>query len=82
MRSCRARAVPEFPEGAGARPSHSTSRAQTLFGAGRIMPQSRASMLVARALAPKPGERVLDLCAAPGAKTTHLGGAARATTES
>ena len=27
---------------------------------------------MARALAPEPGERVLDLCAAPGAKTTHL----------
>ena len=36
------------------------------------MPQSRASMLVARVLAPDPGERVLDLCAAPGGKTTHL----------
>jgi 16S rRNA (cytosine967-C5)-methyltransferase len=40
--------------------------------AGQIMPQSRASMLVARTLDPQPGERVLDLCAAPGAKTTHL----------
>ncbi len=40
--------------------------------AGEIMPQSRASMLVAATLAPQPGERVLDLCAAPGAKTTHL----------
>ncbi len=39
---------------------------------GQVMPQSRASMLVARALGPQPGERVLDLCAAPGAKTTHL----------
>ncbi len=39
---------------------------------GLVMPQSRASMLVARALDPRPGERVLDLCAAPGAKTTHL----------
>jgi 16S rRNA (cytosine967-C5)-methyltransferase len=39
---------------------------------GELMPQSRGSMLVARALAPLPGERVLDLCAAPGAKTTHL----------
>jgi 16S rRNA (cytosine967-C5)-methyltransferase len=39
---------------------------------GAIMPQSRGSMLVARALAPIAGERVLDLCAAPGAKTTHL----------
>jgi 16S rRNA (cytosine967-C5)-methyltransferase len=39
---------------------------------GRLTAQSRAAMLVARALAPKPGERVLDLCAAPGNKTTHL----------
>jgi 16S rRNA (cytosine967-C5)-methyltransferase len=36
------------------------------------MPQSRAAMAVARALAPQPGEAVLDLCAAPGGKTTHL----------
>ena len=43
-----------------------------LFKQGAIMPQSRASMLVARALDPQPGERVLDMCAAPGAKTTHL----------
>jgi 16S rRNA (cytosine967-C5)-methyltransferase len=40
---------------------------------GAIMPQSRSSMLVARALAPVAGERVLDLCAAPGGKTTHIG---------
>lgn len=44
-----------------------------LFARGAIMAQSRASMLVSRALAPKPGDRVLDLCAAPGAKTTHVG---------
>jgi 16S rRNA (cytosine967-C5)-methyltransferase len=43
-----------------------------LFRAGMLMPQSRASMLVAHALDPRAGERVLDLCAAPGAKTTHL----------
>jgi 16S rRNA (cytosine967-C5)-methyltransferase len=43
-----------------------------LWQQGRIMPQSRASMLVARVLDPQPGERVLDLCAAPGGKTTHL----------
>ena len=39
---------------------------------GAILAQSRAAMLVARALDPKPGERVLDLCAAPGGKSTHL----------
>lgn len=43
-----------------------------LFAGGLVMPQSRASMRVARALAPRPGERVLDMCAAPGAKATHL----------
>ena len=42
------------------------------FKDGAIIPQSRASMLVSRILDPQPGERVLDLCAAPGAKTTHL----------
>ena len=39
---------------------------------GLFMPQSRAAMAVGRALAPRAGERVLDLCAAPGGKTTHL----------
>jgi 16S rRNA (cytosine967-C5)-methyltransferase len=43
-----------------------------LWEAGLFMPQSRAAMTVARTLAPQPGQRVLDLCAAPGAKTTHL----------
>jgi 16S rRNA (cytosine967-C5)-methyltransferase len=43
-----------------------------LWRAGAFVAQSRAAMLVARALAPRAGERVLDLCAAPGGKTTHL----------
>jgi 16S rRNA (cytosine967-C5)-methyltransferase len=43
-----------------------------LFSGGAIMPQSRGSMLPARVLAPEPGQRVLDLCAAPGAKTGQL----------
>jgi 16S rRNA (cytosine967-C5)-methyltransferase len=42
-----------------------------LFASGALMPQSRASMLVTRVLDPQPGDRVLDLCAAPGAKATH-----------
>ncbi|MGI8801590.1 MAG: 16S rRNA (cytosine(967)-C(5))-methyltransferase RsmB [Solirubrobacteraceae bacterium] len=43
-----------------------------LWRAGAFMPQSRAAMVAGHALDPQPGERVLDLCAAPGAKTTHL----------
>ena len=43
-----------------------------LWEQGLFMPQSRAAMAVGRILGPRPGERVLDLCAAPGAKTTHL----------
>jgi 16S rRNA (cytosine967-C5)-methyltransferase len=46
--------------------------AHPLYLAGAITPQSRASQRVARAVDPQPGERVLDLCAAPGGKTTHL----------
>jgi 16S rRNA (cytosine967-C5)-methyltransferase len=40
--------------------------------AGAFLGQSRAAMRVSRVLDPQPGERVLDLCAAPGGKTTHL----------
>ena len=43
-----------------------------LWERGAVMAQSRASMLAARLLGPEPGHRVLDLCAAPGGKTTHM----------
>lgn len=43
-----------------------------LWADGRAMGQSRGSMLPARAVDPRPGERILDLCSAPGAKATHL----------
>jgi 16S rRNA (cytosine1407-C5)-methyltransferase len=39
---------------------------------GRIYLQNPASLLAALALDPQPGERVLDLAAAPGGKTLHL----------
>lgn len=40
---------------------------------GYYMIQDAASFLPPMALNPKPGERVLDMSAAPGGKTTHLG---------
>jgi 16S rRNA (cytosine967-C5)-methyltransferase len=39
---------------------------------GAFSVQSEASQLVAHLLAPKPGLRVLDACAAPGGKTTYV----------
>lgn len=39
---------------------------------GRIHVQSLSSIAASLCLAPRPGESVLDLCAAPGSKTTHL----------
>jgi 16S rRNA (cytosine967-C5)-methyltransferase len=41
---------------------------------GRIWPQSVASQVVGLAVASLEGERVLDLCAAPGGKATMLAG--------
>ncbi|MEA2314280.1 MAG: rRNA (cytosine967-C5)-methyltransferase [Solirubrobacteraceae bacterium] len=43
-----------------------------LWRAGAFLAQARAAMLVSRVLGPRPGERVLDLCAAPGGKSTHI----------
>jgi 16S rRNA (cytosine967-C5)-methyltransferase len=39
---------------------------------GRLVPQSRASQAVVALLDPQPGQRVLDLCAGPGIKTTAI----------
>ncbi len=53
--------------------SRGTSLAElSTFQEGLFQPQDESSMLAARALMPKPGEHILDLCAAPGGKTTHL----------
>jgi 16S rRNA (cytosine967-C5)-methyltransferase len=39
---------------------------------GAFYVQDEAAQLVGRIVDPKPGERILDLCAAPGGKSTHL----------
>ncbi len=43
-----------------------------LHAAGGLYMQEASAMAVVQALEPQPGERVLDLCAAPGGKGTHI----------
>ena len=40
------------------------------FSKGKITVQDESSMLVTKILDPQPGEMILDVCAAPGGKTT------------
>ncbi|OMP68554.1 16S rRNA (cytosine(967)-C(5))-methyltransferase RsmB [Domibacillus epiphyticus] len=44
----------------------------TLYKDGAISIQDESSMLVAPVLGVSPGQRVLDMCAAPGGKTAHI----------
>ena len=39
---------------------------------GRIIPQDIGAMMASIALSPRSGDTVIDMCAAPGGKTTHL----------
>jgi 16S rRNA (cytosine967-C5)-methyltransferase len=43
-----------------------------VFRAGLCTAQAESSQIASLLLAPAPAERVLDACAAPGGKTTHL----------
>jgi 16S rRNA (cytosine967-C5)-methyltransferase len=47
-------------------------RSLEAYQQGLFMVQDQAAQLVSLMLSPKPGETVLDACAAPGGKTTHL----------
>jgi 16S rRNA (cytosine967-C5)-methyltransferase len=42
---------------------------------GRVVVQEEASQLITELVAPQPGQRILDLCAAPGMKTAQLAAA-------
>jgi 16S rRNA (cytosine967-C5)-methyltransferase len=54
------------------RVSGATALVRELAAEGRIYLQDEASQLVAQTVEVQPGERVLDLCAAPGGKTTLM----------
>lgn len=47
-------------------------RELAVWSMGLVYPQSLPSMIVSRVLGPRPGEVVVDMCAAPGGKTGHI----------
>ncbi|SDN26280.1 16S rRNA (cytosine(967)-C(5))-methyltransferase RsmB [Alkalicoccus daliensis] len=49
-----------------------SAAATAAFREGRISIQDEGSMLVGMAVSPQKGETILDSCAAPGGKTTHI----------
>ncbi len=53
---------------------HLEGSAEDMIEAGLAWPQSRGSQLAGLAVDARPGERTLDLCAAPGGKATQLEG--------
>ena len=63
--------VPWAPDG-WYLPLSSAAGASPLHEAGAYYLQEPSAMAAAAALRPAPGERVLDLCAAPGGKSTQL----------
>jgi len=52
--------------------SHPSLAALPSFRQGLFYVQDPSTLLAARALDPRPGETILDLCAAPGGKTTFI----------
>lgn len=48
------------------------SRVQHLLDEGLCTIQDQSSIKVGETVDPKPGEHILDMCAAPGGKSTHL----------
>ena len=63
--------APYSPEGLILQEGHWLSE-EPIFQKGFYFVQDEASQIVAHLVNPQPGERVLDACAAPGGKTTHL----------
>jgi len=53
-------------------PAGTDLHAHPLVASGQLVLQGRGSCMAAHALAPRPGWLVVDACAAPGNKTTHL----------
>ncbi|MGH9875470.1 MAG: RsmB/NOP family class I SAM-dependent RNA methyltransferase, partial [Pyrinomonadaceae bacterium] len=72
LRTAGAELVPSRVAAGAWRISGAGSLLSELTAAGKIYIQDEASQLVALLLDVQPGQRVLDLCAAPGSKTTQI----------
>src|SRR5690606_13150137 len=68
--------VPWCPAGRSVAAASAAVAAHPLNDAGAYYQQDPAAMAPGEALAPRPGELVVDLAAAPGGKATHLAGLA------
>ena len=64
--------IPGCPDGLQVLAGGGDLRQWPGFEQGHWCVQDRAAQWVAPLLAPEPGDRVLDACAAPGGKATHL----------
>lgn len=65
-------ATPTTQADRGVRVPGADPRRLACVSEGRAVPQDEASMLVVDAAGVQPGDRVIDLCAAPGGKATDL----------
>ena len=65
----------ELPTGSWRYPPGTSVTGLSGFNEGHFWVQDAAAALPARLLAPQPGERIADLCAAPGGKTAQLAAA-------
>ena len=72
LRASGATVLPSAIVPAGWRVTGATGLLPELARAGHIYLQDEASQLVAHVLDARSGDRVLDLCAAPGSKATHI----------
>ncbi len=68
-----ARALPAAPHGLTLLERVGDPRELPGYGEGLWCVQDRSAQAIAPLLDPRPGQRILDACAAPGGKSTHLG---------
>ena len=64
--------IPNCPYGLEVRAGVGEPRKWPGYEEGKWSVQDRSSQLIAPLLGPLPGEKILDACAAPGGKSTHI----------